>query len=293
MEVSPFDLADNETYLRWRDSKLKNYPQKIEELLVEINDPRKLKQSEFDALLKRCRKTNMALYAGRTGTDPDPEIPFSIGRRFGVSGLNKNWLADENALTSLKVREDGIRRHYIPYTSKAINWHTDGYYNTPKEQIHSMMLHSVQGAASGGENGLLDHEVAYIILRDENPEHIRALMSPDVLSIPPRMGEKGEVARRTETGPVFRISASGKLHMRFTIRKKQVIWADNPQTRKAVSTLKKILAGDSAYIFKGQLESGMGLISNNVLHNRNAFVNDSEHERHFYRSRYFERISGT
>jgi hypothetical protein len=81
--------------------------------------------------------------------------------------------------------------------------------------------------------------------------------------------------------------------MRFTIRKKQVIWADNPQTRKAVSTLKKILAGDSAYIFKGQLESGMGLISNNVLHNRNAFVNDSEHERHFYRSRYFERISGT
>jgi len=97
MEVSPFDLADNETYLRWRDTKLKNYPQNIEELLVEINDPRQLKQSEFDALLKRCRKTNMALYAGRTGTDPDPEIPFSIGRRFGVSGLNKNWLADENA----------------------------------------------------------------------------------------------------------------------------------------------------------------------------------------------------
>jgi len=29
------------------------------------------------------------------------------------------------------------------------------------------------------------------------------------------------------------------------------------------------------------------------LHNRSAFVNDSEHERHFYRSRYFERISGT
>jgi hypothetical protein len=293
MEVRPFDLEDNETYLRWRDSKLKNYPQKIEELLVEINDPRKLKQNEFDALLKLCRKTNMALYAGRTGTDPDPGIPFSIGRRFGVCGLNKNWLADENALTSLKVHENGIRQHYIPYTSKAINWHTDGYYNTPKEQIHSMMLHSVQGAASGGANGLLDHEVAYIILRDENPEHIRALMSPDVLSIPPRMGEKGEVARRTETGPVFSITAAGKLHMRFTIRKKHVIWAENPQTSKAVSALRKILTGDSPYIFQGQLESGMGLLSNNVLHNRNSFVNDTKNVRHFYRSRYFERISGT
>jgi hypothetical protein len=264
MEVRPFDLEDNETYLRWRDSKLKNYPQKIEEL-----------------------------YTGRTGTDPDPGIPFSIGRRFGVCGLNKNWLADENALTSLKVHENGIRQHYIPYTSKAINWHTDGYYNTPKEQIHSMMLHSVQGAASGGANGLLDHEVAYIILRDENPEHIRALMSPDVLSIPPRMGEKGEVARRTETGPVFSITAAGKLHMRFTIRKKHVIWAENPQTSKAVSALRKILTGDSPYIFQGQLESGMGLLSNNVLHNRNSFVNDTKNVRHFYRSRYFERISGT
>jgi hypothetical protein len=293
MEDSPFDLANNETYLRWRDRKLKKYPQKIDELLVEINDPRKLKQSEFEALLKRCRKTNMAIYAGRTGTDPDPEIPFSIGRCFGVSGLNKNGLADENALTSLKVLKDEIHQNYIPYTSKALNWHTDGYYNSSKEQIHSMMLHSLQGAASGGENGLMDHEIAYIILRDENPEHIRALMSPNVLSIPPRVGEKGELARRTQIGPVFRINAQGKLHMRFTIRKKYVIWEDNPQTIKAVSALRKILSGDSAYIFHRKLESGMGILSNNVLHNRSSFVNDADHVRHYYRSRYFERISGT
>ena len=81
MGVSPFNLEDDETYLRWRDRKLRNYPQKIEELLVEINDPRRLKKNEFEALLKRCRKTNMAFYAGSTGTDQDPEIPFSIGRR--------------------------------------------------------------------------------------------------------------------------------------------------------------------------------------------------------------------
>jgi len=293
MEVSPFNLEDNDTYSRWRDRKLRNYPQKIEDLLVEINDPRRLKTNEFEALLKRCRKTNMAFYAGSTGTDPDPEIPFSIGRRFGVSGLNKNWLADENSLTSLKVHEDGIKQHYIPYTTNNMNWHTDGYYNTPNEQIHSMMLHSVQGAASGGVNSLLDHEVAYIKLRDENPEHIHAFMSPEVLSIPPRIGEQGSVARRTETGPVFSITPSGKLHMRFTIRKKHVNWADNSQTKAALSALRKILASDSPYIFKLQLESGMGLLSNNVLHNRSTFFNDSEHVRHIYRSRYFERIKGT
>ena len=98
---------------------------------------------------------------------------------------------------------------------------------------------------------------------------------------------------REETGPVFSITATGKLHMRFTIRKKQVIWADNSQTKAALSALRKILTSDSPYIFKLQLESGMGLLSNNVLHNRSAFVNDSEHVRHFYRSRYFDRIKGT
>jgi len=293
MGASPFNLKDDETYLRWRDKKLSNYPQKIEELLVEINDPRRLKKNEFEALLKRCQKTNMAFYLGNTGTDQDPEIPFSIGRRFGVFGLNKNMLADENSLTSLKLHEDGIKQHYIPYTTKNINWHTDGYYNPPNEQIYSMMLHSVQEAASGGENSLLDHEVAYIKLRDENPEYIHTFMNPEVLSIPPRIGEQGIVARRTETGPVFSITATGKLHMRFTIRKKNVIWTDNSQTKAALAALRKILTSDSPYIFKFQLESGMGLLSNNVLHNRSEFVNDSENVRHVYRSRYFERIKGT
>jgi hypothetical protein len=41
------------------------------------------------------------------------------------------------------------------------------------------------------------------------------------------------------------------------------------------------------------LEPGMGLISNNVLHNRNAFVDNEKNSRHFFRSRYFERLRGT
>ena len=114
MGASPFNLKDDETYLRWRDKKLSNYPQKIEELLVEINDPRRLKKNEFEALLKRCQKTNMAFYLGNTGTDQDPEIPFSIGRRFGLCGLDTNLLADQSSHTYIRVREDAITHHYIP-----------------------------------------------------------------------------------------------------------------------------------------------------------------------------------
>ena len=293
MQRSPFNLKNDEDYLLWRDKKLRNYPEKVEELLVEIDDPRNLKKAESLAIIERCRKTNLALYASNSGSDPDPEIPFSIGRHFGVSILNKNFLSEENSLTSLKCHEKGIKQHYIPYTNKTINWHTDGYYNSPREQVQSMMLHAVQGAAEGGVTGLMDHEIAYIKLRDKNPEHIRALMKYDVLTIPPRKDEKDRILRKSEFGPVFSVTASGKLHMRFTIRKKNIIWKPDGQTISAISALKQILKEDSKYIFKIKLESGMGLVSNNILHTRSSFIDDSKHVRHFYRSRYFERIKGT
>ena len=290
---SPFSLDNDDLYQRWRDQKLKDYPRNLGDLLVEINDPRTLTDSEHAALLARCRKANMALYAGKTGADPDPEIPLSLGRRFGLHYLNKNWLADENGLTSLTVRTDGVRQNYIPYTNRVIHWHTDGYYNSADQQIHALNLHVVQQAASGGENALMDHEIAYILLRDRNPDYIRALMGPKTMTIPARIDEGGTVARPEEPGPVFRVLPSGDLHMRYTIRVNNVMWADDPLSREALAYLQEILHSDSPYIYRGRLESGMGLVSNNVLHDRAAFTDDATHKRHYYRARYFDRLAGT
>lgn len=292
---SPFALENEDHYNRWRDQKLMDYPENLGDLLVEINDPRKLTDSEFDALQSRCRKANMALYASKTGTDPDPEIPLSLGRRFGLQSINKNWLADESGLTSLRVVDNGIRQQYIPYTNRAINWHTDGYYNLASKQIHALNLHVVQQAASGGENALMDHEIAYILLRDKNPDYIRALMADDTMTIPARIAEDGSgaVARKEEPGPVFSIMPSGDLHMRHTIRVNNVIWTEDPVAQEALAYLTDILEGDSQYIYRGRLESGMGLVSNNVLHDRAAFTDDETHQRHYYRARYFDRLAGT
>ena len=146
---SPFSLDNDELYQKWRDQKLEGYPQGLGDLLVEINDPRKLTESEHAALLERCQKANMALYVSNTGTDTDPEIPLSLARRFGLEHINKNWLADDTGLTSLTVRDDGVRKGYIPFSTRAINWHTDGYYNTADKQVHALNLHVTQQAASG------------------------------------------------------------------------------------------------------------------------------------------------
>lgn len=291
--ASPFSLENEDLYQRWRDQKLKDYPTDLAGLLVEIKDPRTLTESEHAALLARCRKANMAVYVGKTGSDPDPEIPLAMGRRFGLQDLNKNWLADETGLTSLTVRAEGVRQHYIPYTNRAINWHTDGYYNTADKQINALNLHVVQQAATGGENALMDHEIAYILLREKNPDYIRALMSDDAMIIPARIDEGGTVARREESGPVFSILPSGDLHMRYTIRVNNVMWADGPLSRDALDYLQGLFNSDSPYIYRGRLESGMGLVSNNVLHDRAAFTDDAEHKRHYYRARYYSRLAGT
>ncbi|NOZ11495.1 MAG: taurine catabolism dioxygenase TauD [Gammaproteobacteria bacterium] len=291
--ASPFDLENEVLYQKWRECKLQDYPQSLGELLVEINDPRQLTPAEHVALLTRIRKANMVLYVGKTGTDPDRSIPHAIGRQFGVQALDHNWLSDDDGLTSLTVVEEGIRNQYIPYSNRAINWHTDGYYNTLEKQIHTLNLHCVSPAEKGGENRLMDHEVAYILLRDENPDYIRALMAPDAMTLPARIDEGGTMARPDESGPVYSIDSSGNLHMRYTIRVHNIIWKNDDTTQRAVTRLKELLENDSPYIYKGRLEPGMGLISNNVLHDRTAFQDAADHTRLLYRARYYDRLTGT
>ncbi len=87
--------------------------------------------------------------------------------------LDRNWLADDDGISSVTVPGEGGRGDYIPYTNRPIRWHTDGYYNPPERRIRAMVLHCVAPAASGGENALLDHEIAYLLLRDAIPRTSR------------------------------------------------------------------------------------------------------------------------
>lgn len=291
---SPF-LPDNETaYRAWREAKLAGYPTTAEELIVDIANPFQISDAEYQALLQRLRKTNMAIYRTGLADNPDKAAPRALAERFGLTHLDSNLLADDDGLTSITVNPEGDHPKYIPYTNRPINWHCDGYYNTGEQQIRGMLLHCVRPAAEGGENQLLDHEIAYLQLRDENPDYIRTLMADDVMTIPPgKDGEGGE--RGASVGPVFSIhEASGSLHMRYTARKRNIEWKDDAATAAALAALERILTYENPYVFRARLESGMGLICNNVLHTRDGF-NDlpDQPKRLLYRARYFDRIHKT
>jgi len=292
MPHSPFDLDNDDAYQHWREQKLANAPAGIDDLIVEIDDPRRLSGSEHQALLDRCRRANMAIYISKAGDDPDKNIPLQLGAAFGLHHLDHNRGADDEALTALKVTPGGYHGTYIPYTDRPIHWHTDGYYNTDDRQIRGLLLHCVQPAKKGGENGLMDHEMAYLLLRDENPDWVRALMQPGVMTIPANIVD-GEVLRPDRSGPVFEIADDGNLHMRYTARARNIVWKDNPEVQAAITFLKALMNSASPHIFHATLHPGWGLISNNILHDRSGFDDDQAAPRLLYRARYYDRIEGT
>ena len=291
---SPYALGNDALYRRWRAWKLENYPVRTESVVVEVRDPRNPSPIEMQELLRVCRKANMAIYRSRLGGDIDKDIPRRLGAHFGLHHLDSNLLADEDSITSIEAVPGKSGRGYIPYSNRRLLWHTDGYYNPGAHRIRAFLLHCVQPAAEGGENALFDPEIAYIRLRDADPDYAHALMAPDAMTIPPNTEAGAE--RPASIGPVFAIdSMGGNLHMRYTARVRSILWKDDATTVAAVRFLEQLLADDSSSVFRYRLAAGEGLLCNNVLHNRTAFSDKerSDARRLLYRARYYDRIVGT
>ncbi|HEX7438645.1 MAG TPA: TauD/TfdA family dioxygenase, partial [Caldimonas sp.] len=205
---SPFDLDDDDAYRRWRDAKWAGQPTRVEDLVVDVADPRRLMPSEHAALRERCARANMAIYRSPI-TAADKDIARRLGHQLGLDRLDANWLADADGISPITVcasgplaRSGGERAAYIPYTDRPIKWHTDGYYHPSSRRIAAMILHCVTPAREGGATALMDPDMAYIALREADPDGVRALRAADAMTIPER-ADDGGVARAAQPGPVF------------------------------------------------------------------------------------------
>lgn len=286
---SPFSLDDAAAYQAWRLQKLEQRPD-VSALIVPVADPYKLSTAEKSQVRNLCRSCNAAIYKVTTDyPSTDKELVHKLGLQFGLSRLDDNLRSDEDDITSLTVKEQQGNQ-YIPYTNRPLSWHTDGYYNAPEQQVRGFILHCAQPAAEGGENRLIDHELVYIQLRDENPAYIQALMHPQAMTIPPNV-EHGIEVRGACTGPVFSIDAvSGSIHMRYSARKHNILWRDDELTREAAALITEILDIDEL-AYKYTLQAGEGVICNNILHKRSSFTDSADRKRLMFRARYYDRIA--
>lgn len=291
MSFNPLNLDEVSAYRKWRDYKLRVYESKSHLKIMDIKAG-EITDNQLDQIKTACHQFNYCIYRLANIENGDKYFVREIGLKLGLERLDGNLCSDEDNISSIQVRHTGRQTGYIPYTDKKLTWHTDGYYNPGSKTIRAMVLHCVRPAQTGGENLMLDHEMAYIQLRDENPDFITAFAQQDVLTIPPNI-ENGKEIRGAQSGPVFSIDPlTSSLHMRYSARTRNIEWKDDSLTMEAVACMNQLLDTNNPYVITYRMQAGEGIIANNVLHNRTAFT-DSEIEgqqRLLYRARYYDRV---
>ncbi len=286
-------LGDAAAYRSWRREKLARLERMQNVAPTEIDDPCSLTKVETDSLRAQIACSNMALY--RWSAPPSDEQALdacllAFASQFGLRAVEDHRSANCNGVVRIENARGGGRGFYIPYTDKPISWHTDGYYNYhgPENAVRAMTLHCARAAVEGGENRLLDFELAYIRLRDEDEAALRLLMHSRAMTIPETTDDAGRFRARNE-GPVFFVDAQGRLAMRYTARKKFVEWRDEP-TRRAAEMLLALIEGESL-ARRVRMEAGEGVLCNNVLHDRTRFADGAGAARLLCRIRYHNVIN--
>lgn len=292
MQQCPFYLENQDTYTEWRLKKLAPYPLNLNSLIVTLTPNYVNDLSQLNRLKHYCQYYNFAVYRFANPETITKQHLHTFAQQLGLTCLHANLCADEDSLSAITQNQHEGQHDYIPYTNKALSWHTDGYYHTEEQMIQGMLLHCMQPAEQGGESHWIDHELVYILLRDANPAYIEALMHPEAMTIPANV-LNGQVIRPTSVGTVFSVR-QGHLHMRYSARQRNIQWRKDAMTQAAVDYLSQLWADDnSPYIIRHTLQAGEGLICNNVLHNRNAFVDSTAlgKQRLLYRGRYLQRVA--
>jgi hypothetical protein len=284
-----FDLGDERAYRCWRAEKLREYPVTAAALGVAIDDAAALSAMERRALVDRCAKANLAIYTCRAEVG-EAEL-LTLARQLGLGRLERPLLTGDTGVTRIEATTIGPATDYVPYSTRPLGWHTDGYYNSGANSVRSFVLHCARGPATGGESRLFDPEIAYIRLRDRDPGLIAALMRPDALTIPANVRD-GTVLRPACSGPVFQV-LDGRLTMRYTARPRYAVWASGGRLAEARRYLEALLDSDDEAIVRHRLGAGEGIVTNNVLHCRAGFADAPEGGagRLVYRARFRDRVA--
>ena len=289
-ENSPYLLENEAAYQRWRNHKLENRSRTRPTQVFSLNASGLLTDSQLVDVQQHVDAYNFIIFEAPNANFGKREF-LALNRQFGLRDLDTNLGADDDKVTALHVVGESDRRaQYIPYTNRAMNWHTDGYYNPHVRRINAFALYCVNPSVRGGGNYLFDHEMMYLLIRDQSTELLEALMHDDLLSIPANV-QGNQVIRAQESGPVFSLQPrSCTLNMRYTSRPHNIVWKKDHCSQRALNLVREILMEGKAMI-EIRLQAGQGIICNNILHGREAFQDDpAGPARLVYRARYHDAI---
>ena len=213
-EFGPFSLEHDVAYAVWRREKLNCLAGHDKLSFIAVHDITSVTREEHEAICRQVRQRNFAPFRTQlveAAVDDHCQKLCEFASNFGLHELEAQRSANGTGVVALEVARTELQSGYIPYTDRKLGWHTDGYYNysPPHRVIQGMLLFCIRAAKSGGANQFLDHDVAYIKLRDLDPRYVKALMHPTAMTIPENREPDGTI-RPANTGPVFVVSANGK-----------------------------------------------------------------------------------
>jgi hypothetical protein len=280
-----FDLGSDEDYLKWRDEKLAAYPNNVGELVVELGDMTAMSPAEKTRILETVERANMCVFTAGSA-ELEMSSLLALGRQLGVTRTDKS----ARHAQSDELTDSGILNRAVPFSTRHCNWHTDATYYGSDKTIQALFLLCKRPALEGGSNKVLDHEMLYLRLRDQDPGALEVLMTRNCFNY--RNPATGEIDRR-RGGKVFWTNADGHLCHRFSFRKTDMAWSEDSDVAAARKALESLISDESAHVIEGRLESGMGLISNNVLHTRERLVDsdDAARKRLLFRARFYDRVN--
>ena len=288
-EVSPFSLENEGAYQAWRERKLRYRAELTATTVFQLDPGPVLPESSIETIQRQLTAFGFVIFqsADRLGKSEF----LALNRQFGLQELDVNLGADEDKVTSLQVvSESDHRSQYIPYTNRGMNWHTDGYYNPDGRRINAFALYCVHQSERGGSNFLFDHEMMYMMIRDQAPRLLKVLMCDDMMTIPANV-QGNRVIRSEESGPVFSLQpGTCELNMRYTSRPYNIVWKSDRQSVNALNLVREILM-DSDAVTEVRLEEQQGIVCSNILHGRRPFWDNTDKPpRLVYRARYYDPI---
>ena len=278
-------------YHKWRTDRQQLAEQQSVNAQQLIGIPSRVDgNTERTALIDLCERVQHHGFAVYEWQDQPVEIASQVRQLhlyLQLTHHDDGVVNDQEHLALLQDASGTPRGRFIPYTSRAMGWHTDGYYNDQTQTLRCFTLHCIQQAASGGCLTLMDYELLYIALIDEDPELISLLCHPEAMTLPANKDDIGH-DRPDRHASVFYWHGDGSLGARFTTRTKNIQWRTE-ETRQAAERAAAVLNELSHWQQTVRLQSGQGVITRNILHRREAFTDDTNCEpRQMLRGRYLQ-----
>jgi len=230
----------------------------------------KLGQEDLTTLCSAVDRCGFAHYAWNESPEDALASLNHLLLSLGLTNADQGIIRDQGELSLLQDLEGSPRGRFPAYRASAMNWHTDGYYNDPDDCVRCFSLHCLEPASQGGALILMDDRLLVFALLNEDPALVALLSHPQAMTLPRNRDDHGH-NRPDRSVPIIHRNVDGALCMRFTTRTQHIQWRCDA-TKQAAQRALELINQNSQWHTHLCLKKGEGIITRNVLHAREAFV---------------------